>query len=112
MRSLLRVNALLSNLPLRVTQFAAFGSRKLPVLTLYTKEDCSLCDKALEVLKPYNHQFELETVDISLPENKEWYKNYRYDIPVFHLNGQFLMKHRADLKVFHQRLADIENKSG
>lgn len=108
------MNALLSNLPLRViyTQSAAFGSRKLPVLTLYTKEDCSLCDKALEVLKPYNHQFELETVDISLPENKEWYKNYRYDIPVFHLNGQFLMKHRADLKVFHQRLADIENKTG
>lgn len=51
-------------------------------------------------------------MDISLPENKEWYKKYRYDIPVFHLNGQFLMKHRADLKVFHQRLADIENKTG
>lgn len=57
-------------------------------------------------------QFELETVDITLPENKEWYKKYRHDIPVFHLNGQFLMKHRADLKVFHQRLADIENKTG
>lgn len=51
-------------------------------------------------------------MDITLPENKEWYKKYRYDIPVFHLNGQFLMKHRADLKVFHQRLADIENKTG
>lgn len=51
-------------------------------------------------------------MDISLPENKEWYKKYRYDIPVFHLNGQFLMKHRVDLKVFHQRLADIEHKTG
>lgn len=47
-----------------------------------------------------------------LLENKEWYKNYRYDIFVFYFNGQFLMKYRVDLKVFQQRLVDIENKIG
>ncbi|XP_062570064.1 glutaredoxin-like protein C5orf63 homolog [Saccostrea cucullata] len=101
-------NSLLSKSPLYVRPCAAFTSRKLPVLTLFTKEDCTLCDNALEVLKPYSHQFELEKVDITLPENKEWYKKYRYDIPVFHLNGQYLMKHRTDLQVFLKRMAEIE----
>ncbi|XP_061172317.1 glutaredoxin-like protein C5orf63 homolog [Saccostrea echinata] len=101
-------NLLLSKSPMYIKQSVTFSTRKLPVLTLFTKEDCTLCDNALEVLKPYSHQFELEKVDITLPENKEWYKKYRYDIPVFHLNGQYLMKHRTDLQVFLKRMAEIE----
>lgn len=29
---------------------------KLPVLTLYTKDDCSLCDKAVAALEPFKHR--------------------------------------------------------
>lgn len=28
--------------------------------------------------------------------NEEWRRLYQYDIPVFHLNGKYLMKHRVD----------------
>ena len=42
-------------------------------------------------------QVSLQKVDITLAENKQWYKLYRYDIPVFHFDGVFLMKHRGDL---------------
>ncbi len=34
----------------------ASSSRPLPVLTLYTKEDCSLCDEAVEALKPLSQR--------------------------------------------------------
>ncbi|XP_078314443.1 glutaredoxin-like protein C5orf63 homolog [Crassostrea virginica] len=114
MRSWTSVNLLVSNVSacFRQSSAAAFSSRKLPVLTLFTKDDCTLCDEALKVLSPYSNQFELEKVDITLPENKEWYKKYRYDIPVFHLNGQYLMKHRADLKVFQRKMADLEKTNG
>lgn len=82
---------------------------KLPLLTLYTKYPCPLCDEAKEVLmkSPFWNQFEWHEVDIRLPENKKWFGRYRYEIPVFHLNGKFLMKHRVDLKLLEQRLLSL-----
>ncbi|KAI2642453.1 glutaredoxin C5orf63-like protein [Labeo rohita] len=76
----------------------------LPVLTLFTKDPCPLCDEAKEALEPYKHRFELQEVDITRPENRVWFDRYRYDIPVFHLNGQFLMMHRVNLALLERRL--------
>ncbi|XP_057592185.1 glutaredoxin-like protein C5orf63 homolog isoform X2 [Hippopotamus amphibius kiboko] len=45
----------------------------LPVLTLFTKDPCPLCDEAKEVLEPYKNRFILQEVDITLPENSAWY---------------------------------------
>ncbi|XP_064499387.1 glutaredoxin-like protein C5orf63 homolog isoform X2 [Pseudopipra pipra] len=64
-------------------------SAKKPVLTLFTK-------------------FILQEVDITLPENSAWNDKYKYDIPVFHLNGKFLMKHRVDIKKFEDQLKKLE----
>ena len=78
-----------------------------PVLTLYTKYPCPLCDEAKEVLmhSPLWGRFILREVDIKLPENKKWFGLYRYEIPVFHLNGKFLMKHQVDLNFLEQHLS-------
>ncbi|KAM6148947.1 glutaredoxin-like protein C5orf63 homolog isoform 1-T1 [Erethizon dorsatum] len=46
----------------------------LPVLTLFTKDPCPLCDEAKELLKPYKNRFILQEVDITLPENSAWYE--------------------------------------
>ncbi|OWF56143.1 glutaredoxin-like protein C5orf63 homolog [Mizuhopecten yessoensis] len=83
----------------------------LPVLTLYTKDNCQLCEEAKEALTPLSHRFQLEEVDITESSNKEWLK-YRYDIPVFHFDGKYLMKHRVNLKDFEQTLTDYENIHG
>ncbi|KGL82943.1 Glutaredoxin-like C5orf63, partial [Tinamus guttatus] len=83
------------------------GTNK-PLLTLFTKKPCPLCDEAKEVLEPYKKRFILQEVDITLPENSSWYEKYKYDIPVFHLNGKFLMKHRVDIKKFENHLAKLE----
>uniref|UniRef100_A0AAR2KB89 Glutaredoxin-like protein n=1 Tax=Pygocentrus nattereri TaxID=42514 RepID=A0AAR2KB89_PYGNA len=32
------------------------SQRPLPVLTLFTKDPCPLCDEAKEVLEPYKHK--------------------------------------------------------
>ncbi|CAG5134421.1 unnamed protein product [Candidula unifasciata] len=87
------------------------SSRKLPVLTLYTKQPCPLCDEALHHLEPFLDQVVLEKVDITSPENRAWWKLYRYEIPVFHLNGRFLMKHKADLDIFKTALSDFHKKN-
>ncbi|XP_078571850.1 glutaredoxin-like protein C5orf63 homolog [Branchiostoma floridae x Branchiostoma japonicum] len=87
-----------------------FSTRKtLPILTLYTKEVCPLCDEAKEVLEPYRHRFNLEEVDITKPDNKQWFRQYRYEIPVFHFNGEFLMKHRVDIPALEEALKRWED---
>nr|XP_047907171.1 glutaredoxin-like protein C5orf63 homolog isoform X2 [Anser cygnoides] len=84
------------------------ASANKPVLTLFTKKPCPLCDEAKEVLEPYKRRFILQEVDITLPENSAWYDKYKYDIPVFHLNGKFLMKHRVDIQKFEDQLSKLE----
>lgn len=56
-------------------------------------------------------QFVLQQVDISLPENSVWFSRYRWDIPVFHLNGQFVMKHRVDVMLLDKLLKDAETQA-
>ncbi|KAK2509989.1 hypothetical protein MC885_010688 [Smutsia gigantea] len=63
----------------------------LPVLTLFTK-------------------FVLQEVDITLPENSAWYERYKFDIPVFHLNGQFLMMHRVNISKLESHLQKHEQQ--
>ncbi|KAK0048531.1 glutaredoxin-like protein isoform X1 [Biomphalaria pfeifferi] len=83
-----------------------FKKPSKPTLTLYTKNPCPLCDEALEKLKPFLDQVVLEKIDITAPENRRYWKSYRYDIPVFHLNGKFIMKHRANIDVFNNELKE------
>ena len=71
-------------------------------LTLYTKDNCSLCDEAKEIIEEtYPLKFEIEDVDIT--KNRELFRKFKLDIPVFYYNGQFLMKHRVD----HQALKSL-----
>ncbi|XP_072373534.1 glutaredoxin-like protein C5orf63 homolog isoform X2 [Scyliorhinus torazame] len=98
-------------------------SKDLPVLTLFTKDSCTLCEEAKEELEPYRHRvrnqiqnstsirFMLQEVDITVPENSVWYERYKYDIPVFHLNGQFLMMHKVNFKILEKRLTKLEEES-
>uniref|UniRef100_G1LUB0 Glutaredoxin-like protein n=4 Tax=Ailuropoda melanoleuca TaxID=9646 RepID=G1LUB0_AILME len=82
----------------------------LPVLTLFTKDPCPLCDEAKDILEPYKNRFILQEVDITLPENSAWYERYKFDIPVFHLNGQFLMMHRVDISKLEKQLQKLEQQ--
>ncbi|XP_064799502.1 glutaredoxin-like protein C5orf63 homolog [Oncorhynchus masou masou] len=87
-----------------------FSQTYLPTLTLFTKDPCPLCDEAKEVLEPYKHRYIFLQVDITLPENKIWWDRYKYDIPVFHLNGQFLMMHRVSTSLLEKRLAEVDEE--
>ena len=65
-------------------------------LVLYTKEDCTLCDEAKELIEDlYPDKFNIEEVDIT-KNNRELFRKFKLDIPVFYFNGEFLMKHRVD----------------
>jgi len=69
-----------------------------PVITFFTRPDCSLCDAALFVLRRVRaaHPFELAVVNIDEPGQESWHAAYRHDIPVVHLNGVEIFRHRID----------------
>ncbi|XP_039704529.1 glutaredoxin-like protein C5orf63 homolog isoform X1 [Pteropus medius] len=74
------------------------------------QDPCPLCDEAKEILEPYKNRFILQEVDITLPENSAWYERYKFDIPVFHLNGQFLMMHRVNISKLEKQLQKLEQQ--
>lgn len=78
-----------------------------PILTLYTKNPCPLCDELVAELRPFMHRLHFEKVDITQPENREYFKRYRYDIPVLHLNGEFLCMHRLDAELLGAKLVEL-----
>ena len=69
-----------------------------PVVKLFTKEGCTLCDKAKDVLKAIQEDYPhtLEQVDITDEGHEEWFSKYKYDIPVLHVNNHYWIKHRID----------------
>ena len=52
----------------------------------------------------------LEKVDITAEGNEQWWKSYKYEIPVFHFQGKFLMKHRADYDLLQKYINDFNER--
>ena len=79
-------------------------------ITFFTKPDCSLCRGALYVIERVRARvpFELESVDITASGNDAWLATYRDHIPVVHLNGQEVFRHRVD----ERRLAELVRGGG
>mmetsp|Transcript_7835 Transcript_7835/g.12066 ORF Transcript_7835/g.12066 Transcript_7835/m.12066 type:complete len:125 (+) Transcript_7835:2-376(+) len=65
-----------------------------PVVQLYTKEGCTLCDKVVDVLKDVlgDQPHSLQAIDIR--DDNEVFSKYKYDIPVLHINNEYWTKHR------------------
>ena len=75
-------------------------------ITLYTKDNCSLCLKARRVLQDFQqrHAFRLAEVDITTDENL--HERYKHDIPVATWNGEEIFHHRIDTKAFEMFLKE------
>ena len=77
------------------------GGEGDPVVQLYTKFGCTLCDKVSDVLRSVrdSHPHTLEAVDITDEDKADWYDKYKYDIPVLHIEGKYWVKHRLTSEV-------------
>jgi glutaredoxin len=77
------------------------GSREdFPMVQLYTKEGCTLCDKVSNVLRSVREEcpHSLEAIDITDSDKTEFYDKYKWDIPVLHIDGKYWTKHKLDAK--------------
>lgn len=67
-------------------------------VTFYTRDNCGLCDDALEVVHRVQKAvpFELIVVDLDREASEEKKKAYDWDIPVIEIDGRKMAKHRVD----------------
>lgn len=79
------------------------------VLTMYTKDNCSLCDVLVDELEPFRHRIVFEKIDIT--KHEKYFDLYHYDIPVLHLNGEYLCKHRLNARLLAKRLDEIDKRN-
>ena len=79
-----------------------------PVVRLFTKPGCTLCDDARAVLEAARatSPHTLEAVDIGDAENRVWWDKYKYDIPVLHVGDAYWTKHRVTLDEVEATLAE------
>lgn len=73
-------------------------------VVLYTKANCSLCEKMKAQMAMANSAelYTLEEVDIE--KDSELFARYRYDIPVLCINDAEAFRHRLTTEEFRQRI--------
>jgi glutaredoxin len=80
------------------------GSRAVPVVTLYTRKGCCLCDDAKRVLEAaaLRAAFEYREEDIDL--DPELRARYNDEVPVIAIDGVKAFKYRVEMKEFLKKL--------
>lgn len=78
-------------------------------LTLFTKHQCGLCDKAKVITNNVltRRTAEYHEIDVMKPENEKYYNMYAFDVPVLHVNRVFYTYSKPDIvskekKLFHR----------
>ena len=76
-----------------------------PLVTLYTRRGCCLCDDAKKVLTEARRRsdFDYEELDIDL--NPELARLYNDEVPVIAIDGAKAFKYRVNMDEFLKKLA-------
>ena len=80
----------------------------MPVIELFGKAGCCLCDEARETVEAVRqtHRFDLTEVDISL--DPVLYRRYGERIPVLTINGEEAFEFRVDAEALRERLDRVD----
>jgi glutaredoxin len=80
----------------------------MPLVTLYGKAGCHLCDDARAVVERVRAErpFELREVDVTL--DPELHREYGERIPVLALNGEELFEFHVEEAVLLERLDRVD----
>jgi glutaredoxin len=82
-----------------------------PLVTIYTKPGCQLCEEAKDVILRSECAGECELEIVNIASNEELFVRYQYDIPVIFINGVKAFKHRLSSREFCQRLRRAAKKA-
>ena len=73
-------------------------------VTLYSKQDCPLCDEARTALERVRGRIDFDLREVDITSNPELKARYRERIPVIAVDGAELFDYHVDEQVLEQRL--------
>lgn len=75
-----------------------------PVVEIYSKADCCLCEEAKAVLERVRRQIPFDLREVDITGDPALYERFREEIPVVFVNGRKAFKYRVDERLLRQRL--------
>lgn len=81
-------------------------SRSITTVTLYTKPDCTLCQPVRYIINKTKHKYKFHYIETNIDNDPLANQLYCNDIPVVHVNGVEIARH----KLSECRLIDALNK--
>ena len=76
-----------------------------PLVTLYTRAGCCLCDDAKRVLAEARKRADFDYEEFDIDADAELQRLYNDEVPVIAINRAKAFKYRVDMKEFLRRLA-------
>jgi len=76
-----------------------------PLVTLYTRTGCCLCDDAKRVLTQARSRADFEYEEVDIDRDPELVRLYNDEVPVIAINRVKAFKYRVNMKEFLRRLA-------
>ena len=76
-----------------------------PLVTLYTRAGCCLCDEAKRVLNEARRRVEFEYEELDIDRDPELHRLYTDEVPVIAINRAKAFKCRVELAEFLKKLA-------
>lgn len=74
-------------------------------VVLYTREGCSLCDKARAAILAVRREVPFVYREVDIGWSGDLYEDHKHDIPVVEIDGRRAFKHRVDAAAFKARLS-------
>jgi glutaredoxin len=78
-----------------------------PLVTLYTRRACCLCDDAKAVIARAGAYAAFAYEEIDIDSDPELVRRYNDEIPVIAINGVLAFRYKVDMKEFLDRLAAL-----
>ena len=82
---------------------------RFPLVTMYTKPGCGLCDEAEEVIDSVRAKRRFKFERQNILENFGDFEKYKHDIPVVFVNGLEIARHHVDGAVLASALDDARD---
>ena len=76
-----------------------------PLVTLYTRAGCCLCDDAKRVLTEARSRVAFDYEERDIDADPELLRRYNDEVPVVAINGVKAFKYKVDMKEFLKKLA-------
>ena len=78
-----------------------------PVVTLYTKPGCHLCEAVEQVIRKAATRRDFDFISQNIETDPATFEQYKNDIPVVGVNGKEIARHRLTAKDLERALALI-----